>query len=80
MVLMGQVAFALLAQQREAAFAEEQLLAALVAQQLEEVVSSNAPRLAVDSAFWAQPATANARQMPTVAIMVFMVNFPLKDW
>ena len=74
LVLMGQVGWAALEEQQlEAALAEEQLAAALVEQQLAaEEVSSNAARLADDSDFWAQPANAMARQIPTVVIMIFM--------
>ena len=52
--------------------------AVLLAQQLDGA-SSNAASVVLVSAFWAQPATAIARQIPNVAIMVFIGDFLLKE-
>lgn len=52
--------------------------AVLLAQQLVGA-SSNAASWVLVSAFWPQPATAIARQIPNVAIMVFIGEFLLKD-
>ena len=76
---MGQLAAALLAQQPEEAFAlaaEEHEVAHEVAHAA-GAESSKAPRLVLVSAFWPQPATAMATQIPMVASMVFMILYIL---
>tara|TARA_Y100000589_G_scaffold242287_1_gene229859 strand:- start:174 stop:452 length:279 start_codon:yes stop_codon:yes gene_type:complete len=48
------------------------ILSILDMQQLADVLSSNAARVAEESAFWAQPAAAMATQIPIVASIVFI--------